>query len=217
MDDRTKAVKLRKRGKSLTEICKELSRPKGTIYYWIRDINLSDAQKDILKRKRVTLAVKKMAEWHKEDRKKRWSSYQKEAELLYPKYKDMKEFIFGIALYAGEGGKSNWIVDVSNTNIEIIKATLRFYQVIGIDFLKIRVMVSHYKNNSDKKVVDYWSNQIGIAKSQFYNCVHVVSRSEKGIQDAKYPYGTCRISVLDTRLKQMVKRWTELMFEDINS
>ena len=40
MNDRTRAVELRSAGKSLSEICVDLGKPKSTVYGWIRGVEL---------------------------------------------------------------------------------------------------------------------------------------------------------------------------------
>ena len=60
---RDKAVGLRKEGLSLLEIMKDIPRPKGTVYHWIKDVELTKIQKARLDKnsKDILLASQKMA------------------------------------------------------------------------------------------------------------------------------------------------------------
>ena len=57
---REKAVKLRENGYSLPDICERLNRPKTTVYYWIKDVEIKKMNMFLRRKKQnVSLACQR--------------------------------------------------------------------------------------------------------------------------------------------------------------
>lgn len=167
LKDREKALRLRKEGKSYSQIKKMLSVSKGALSNWLGDYplpldrirELRDWNEQRIERFRQTTRRKR------EDRLRK--IYNEEKVRLLPLTK--KELLIaGLCLYWGEGTKHtmNSLILV-NTNPIMIRFFIRWLKSLGVPKSKLSIGLHLYKDMDPAKETAYWSKILGIPVSQF--------------------------------------------------
>jgi hypothetical protein len=194
---------------SLPQIHKMVPVSKGTLSLWLRDIPLSEDQ------------LKQMQDAHHErignavrdSRKRRWAAYELEADKLWPVMSKDPEFMFGLALYAGEGSKSGGALGVTNCDQRILCKAIAFYESLGVPKMGIHARYHIHDAGLIPTASAFWIQALGITPLQLKNPVVAVSRASKRIRQKSQPNGTCVVLVHNTRLLRMVLRWITLALE----
>lgn len=213
--NREKAIKLRlEKELSYSQIMKELSIPKSTLSYWLRDLPLSDKKILELRRKGWQKGEASRERFRNTMRRKK----EKRAKEIYEAYeKKMANisresfFIAGLMLYLGEGDKkNNFRIGLVNTDSKII----RFFIKWMIDFLdvpkdKIRAQLNLYENMAIEKEKKFWKNELGFKNSQFYKpTIRKMQKSSFSYKES-YRHGTCGIYVSGVEKKTKIMMATQ--------
>jgi len=203
------AIKLRKKGWSLNEICKKQNLAKGSVSKWVRDVKLSPAQIEIINKKGRN---KKTIEKRRLTRIK--NAEQKREEIILKADKEIKKlsnrdlFLIGITLYWAEGRKaSGGVVQFSNSDPRTIKIMIKFFmEVCGVSPTKFRGYIHIHPHLDAKKAERYWSLVSGIPLNQFYKTYRKQNKSSKNKKNS-LPFGTFDINICDTNLFLKIKGW----------
>lgn len=78
--------------------------------------------------------------------------------------------VIAVTLYWGEGYKTEKSggIDLANSDVSIIMLFLSFLrEVCGVDESRLRVLLYCHTNQSQKKLIDFWSKKTKISKKQF--------------------------------------------------
>ena len=130
LKEKTKAIHLRKLGKSYSEIGKKISVSKSTLSLWLRDIDLTDIQLKRLKGRQKSGLSGGKANHEKriQKTKKIIEESRKEAKNLLKK----PLFLLGLMLYWAEGDKSEERerVKFSNSDPLMIKLMIKWFRDI---------------------------------------------------------------------------------------
>jgi len=206
--DRQKAIKLRKQGKTYTEIRRELGIAKSTLSNWLSKHPLTKNQMKKLERsrdKRKLLGIEKTRITKARKRENRLRQiYIREKKSLLP-LADRELYLSGLFLYWGEGVKGlRNSVSLNNTDPQVLKFYLYWLsKILKVSKNKIRVTLHLYEDMDPKKEIKYWSGQLKIPKKQF-NKPYIKSSKRKSIDHKGYGHGTCGLYICDTRLKERI-------------
>ena len=213
--DRQKAIALRKRGKTYSQIKKKLGISKSTLSGWLSKYPLTEKQLEFLRHNKKynrqlaiekTIIVKRKKREDRikamyEDQKKYWISLSKrELELA------------GIFLYWGEGNKRlNGSVFLNNTDPRVMKFTLYwFLNVLLIPQEKVKVDLHLYSDMNPEEEISFWSKTLNLPLSQFRK--PYIKKSMKANIDHKgFGHGTCGLSVNDVLLKERIMMAIEVL------
>jgi hypothetical protein len=203
-----KAISLRKRGYSLSEVSDRLNIPFGTVQGWVKYIKLSKAQRlrlkekvlkcgkvglsKILKTKRVEAGLWKKAVKEKTKKFKGFLTRKSDAAklacgLLYlcegAKYPTSKQLIFG------------------SSDPRLIRTFLELLRDnFNIDEDKLRCRIMHRYDQNPITLRRYWSNLTRIPLSKFYKSYK--DKRTKGIATKKKNYhGICALQYNSTKLQ----------------
>ncbi|MCL5090887.1 MAG: helix-turn-helix domain-containing protein [Patescibacteria group bacterium] len=206
--DRQEAIKLRKQGRTYSEIKKELGIPKSTLSDWLSGFYLTDEQirlvqkrtqknKELaIERYRITMRLKR------ETRLQEIYEIQKKISLPLSE-RELK--IAGLFLYWGEGKKSlESSVSVSNTDPQILLFVLYWLtKIMKVPKLKIKVYLHLYDDMDIQKELNYWSQLLKISLSQFNN-PYIKKSKREDIDQKGFGHGTCSLIVNNVRLKEKI-------------
>jgi transposase len=196
------AINLRKEGASIKGIAASLGVAKSSVSVWVRDIKLTEKQRESLSEKGVRSEVVEKR------RTSRLANEQKKREeVMFLAGKDMVKIskhelrLIGLCLYWGEGGKTNHgVARVSNSDPAVIQVMMRYFREICLvkdeDF---RGHIHTYSHLNAKEAESYWSSVANIPKRQLYKTYIKRSIASLGKKD-KLPYGTFDIYVCNTKL-----------------
>ncbi len=209
-EEKCLARELRLQGHSYNEILSRVAVSKSTLSLWLRDITLDDDQVSRLSNKQC-VRDERFRQVLRNQRLERWATYHDEARREYETLSQDPAFMFGLALYVGEGSKTKQgEVRITNCDARVIQKGLRFFLLIGIPREKVRCAVHIYPSLSRAEAEDYWQRTTGLLKSQFHMTRDTVSRASSGRKINVQLYGTCQLRANDTKVRQKLSVWMDL-------
>ncbi len=211
-----RARALHEQGYSIREICKLVDAAKGSISIWVRDISLSQEQLQRPGNNRV-IAREKARATVLANRNKRIAQYYKEAEEEFRVLRQDPEFMFGLALYIGEGYKGpNTEVGFINWNPQVVLKALEFFARIGVAKSHIRCRITLHPTQNKEEAEAFWSKTLDIPLTQFNQTYQAISPGSRGKRGQKWPHGGCTIRAYSVSLKHKLNRWMELSLLESN-
>ena len=169
LKDREKALALRKKEMSYSQIKKILGISKSTLSYWLQDHPLSEERIKKLQRlgaKRSEQAIERYRNTMRIKKEKRLKDiYNIQKKDVLPLNK-RELFLTGLMLYWGEGTKCR-INTLEMTNSD--PAVINFFIYWGMKSLlipkeRVRIQLHLYKDMNINKEINYWSNTIKLKK-----------------------------------------------------
>lgn len=162
-----KALKMRKKGMSYSQIKEKISVSKSTLSIWLSDIPLSskrirELQADSpirIEKYRNTMRLKKEI---------RLKEVYKKAKKDISVFSRRDLFLAGLFLYWGEGTKmQNGSVVLTNTNPAILKIFIKWLEVFGVERKKLKIKLHLYSDMNIKQSLVFWSKELKIPINQF--------------------------------------------------
>ena len=166
-EDKQKAIAMRKKGMSYSQIKEKIEVSKSTLSGWLYDMPLSEkrirelqADNPIrIERYRNTMREKREA--------KNKIAYQNIAKRI-GKISDREFLIAGLFLYWAEGSKTkNFAVALTNTNPKMLILFIRWLKFFNVSKSKLKVHLHLYSDMNIKKQIRFLSKTLDIPISQF--------------------------------------------------
>jgi hypothetical protein len=170
---KSKAISLRKQGKSIRKIESSLGIPRSTLSYWLRNVKLTKSQYKILenKHKKSLIKARKIAVvWHNKQKTNRLRFAENEACKTLLKIDSNKETIeLALALlYLGEGFKKSPRTGMGNSDPLILKFFLKIMlDIYKIDIQKIRFELHIRADQNPELIKKYWSKELNAPLNRF--------------------------------------------------
>lgn len=218
-EKKSKAIRLRKLGRSYREIAQAFQVSKATAYAWTRKVKLSISAHNRIQRKKEESLKKGLIAYNKTHNKAR---SQKAARVREKhKNKALKEIrklslrdlkLIGIALYWAEGNKKNRnTFSFSNSDPSMIKVVMRFLrEVVKIPDERVTAKMHLYPQIKPQKALSYWSRVTNLPKTRFAKPFFQISKASKRKRNyATLPYGTLHLQVYSTEVIWRVRGWIE--------
>lgn len=203
-----KAILLRKKGKSYSEILKIVGVSKGTLSLWLRNVKLNRAQHDriyiTLKQKNAYLQAKKRQIKKENETKQINKGAKKEIGEAFKNWL----FLAGLMLYWAEGDKSEQVelVKFSNSDPHMIKLMMKWFRKIcQVPEDKFRIGLHIHELHNQPLIEKYWSKMTGIKINQF-NKTQIKESSLQYRRNMLYN-GTCSIRISNCKLFRKIKAW----------
>lgn len=199
--ERENARQLRREGKSVKTIARELGVSTGSVSLWVKDIPLTDEQKSILgtggNQHLASLA-------NQEQSRSRRMEWQEAGREMY--LREGKEFAAGCAVYWAEGSKRRNEVSFCNTDEKMLVFFLSFLRrFFGIKDEEVSLSINCYLNNglTLEQIQHHWLKVLELPGS----CVRKATLKSKyydGKSSGKHPHGVCRVRVCKTDIHQKI-------------
>ena len=199
-----RSIKLRRLGRSYSEISGLLKVNKSTLSGWLKDLPLSELQKKKIESRRPQWIenYKKAVKIRNEIKITRLISDVKKE---YRKLTNRDWEIAGAYLYWGEGekGKSS-AVSISNTNPDILLFAINWLEkCYKIERKDMKFYLHLYQDMNINLYIKYWSNYLGVNINQFAK--PYIKETKKANLDYKsYGYGTCRLYYGSVKIKNRI-------------
>lgn len=195
-----KARGFRKEGRSINEIAKTLGVSKGTVSLWCSDIALTKTQIDNLHEKMRIGGYKGRllgASIQKERRLKKIQYFKDNAPKEIGRINKRDLLMVGLGLHLGEGNKVKNQFQFTNSNPEILKATIRWLRSLGIknERLYCSVLVNEIHKNRVWEIENKWSQILNIPKTQFNKTVLIKAVNKKIYENNDEHLGTIVLRV----------------------
>lgn len=200
--ERTKAIELRRKGKSYSEIKRIMEVSKSSLSLWLRDVPLTSDQIKRIKGDKEK-AIERFIEAMRFKREKRLSSYYEKQRKTWLPLSDRELFLAGLFLYWGEGNKaSRHTISISNTDPTMLVFSL-IWMIKSLNIPKgsIKASLQLYSDMDIEKAINYWSCILGIPRSQF-NKSYIKKSTRSSIDQKGFGYGTCTLFAQNTVIKE---------------
>ncbi len=218
--EKEKAIKLRKRGFSYSEILKQIPVAKSTLSLWLRSVGLAKEQKQRLTEKRIAAALRG-AQARKDFRLAITKEIKNKAKREIGKLSDRELWLVGIALYWAEGHKEKEhgnLIKLGNSDPNLINIFLKWLQrICKINRKDIHFRIYLHKTSEDrlKEVQDYWVSVTKFPKKNFQKITwkrHKINTRRKNIGSSYF--GLLEIVVRkSTNLNREVQGWIEGIYK----
>ena len=187
--DKEKAIKLREKGFSYSQIKNELGIGKSTLSNWLHDMPLSDAR---LKELRNTDAqIEKSRETKRKKKELRRAGVYEQVKHDIECSHDM-DFVNGFYLYWGEGTKTaEYVVSLTNTDPSIIRCFVQWLELLDVPSEQIRVKLHVYSDQNEMELKKYWSKVTGVPVCNFYKTYTKDSLASRKTYKGMFSHGTC--------------------------
>ncbi len=189
-----KAIDLRKQGYSYNYIVEHVSVTKSTLSEWLRDIPFTPNQHTIDTIGNARIATGKYKHGIK---MKSLEEADLEAKEMLKIISDRDIMMLGLGIYIGEGGKTDNITRVINSDPKVIALALKWFKTcFGVGTKQFRVRLFLYPDNNEEECIQYWSEKIKIPSSNFHPSMIDRRTNKKASNHGKLPYGTAHVSVV---------------------
>ena len=206
--EKQKAVLLRKKGATYSEIIKKICVPKSTLSDWLRNLPLNPKQIEKLEKRiknNKQIAVEKTTVIKHIKRQKRLDlTYKNEGVRLLP-LSDKELFLCGLFLYWGEGRKGfRGVISLNNTDPKVVKFYLKWLtQSLEIPKGKIKVTLHLYQDMDIKSSVNFWSKYLNFPINQF-NKPYIKKSTFSNLTHKGFTHGTCGLYISNSLLKEKI-------------
>lgn len=216
---RENALALRRSGFSYTYISSKTGLSKSTLSGWLTEIPYTPNKETIATFGKARAAASaRRAELRQESIRE----IRKIAAKDIGKISQRDLFIFGLALYLGEGCKSNSQVRMINSDSRVIQTTIAWFRMLGVEKDQFRLRLHLYPDSDVKQSLQFWSHTTSIPISQFQKH-QIDSRIDKKAKNRrKLPFGTAQLSVRSGGKKEFgvlffrrIQLWNETVLSEI--
>lgn len=154
--ERHRARELRAEAWTLQEIADELGVSKGSVSVWVRDVEFvpKPRNRGHASHEPHPLHVRKLAEIER---------CRVEADALIGRLSSRDLTMFCLALYAGEGSKTEGAVKIANTNPTLSRVFLAWLRdVFDIDETRLRVTLYLHRDLDLEQANEFWSAALSV-------------------------------------------------------
>lgn len=205
--ERNEARKLRRKGNSVREISRKLEVSQSSVSLWVRDIRLTQEQKDVLLARKYNGGIAGCRVGTKSAQTKALKvrrSYQyqgredaKQGDLLHAQ---------ACMLYWAEGSKDRNLLRLGNTDPNILRMFVRcLKEFFEVEAQNIRLTIRGYSNNgvSEKRLLNYWTKTLELPTESVKSIkIDWDKRKRSGKRKNVHKFGIAEVAVCSTELVQ---------------
>jgi hypothetical protein len=198
---------MRAAGSSIKSIAGSLDVSPSSVSRWVRDIELTPDQIEALRANNPIVngqlkGTKAMAARHRENRRAAQAEGRARACARDPFY------VAGCMLYWAEGCKDRNSIRFTNSDPRMMVFFLRFlrtYFDVADDRVRVHCNLFSDSKEERRRIEQAWLRFLGLpAACLGASTVNRYSRSSRRKRIGVLPYGTCRVTVNDTRIVQTI-------------
>ena len=213
--EKEKAISLRRRGLSYSEILKRVPVAKSTLSLWFRSVKLSKTQKRVLT-ERILLAGKRGGAARKQKRILETEKIYKESRKDLEDILKNNLWLAGILLYWAEGSKQkeghvSERVSFGNSDPRMIRLFLKWVREIAmIPEKDIFFEMYIHKTGDSEKALKWWTKVLSCRKNRIrvYFKRHNI-KTKRDRNNDEY-YGLMRVSVKkSSKLNRNISAWID--------
>lgn len=213
INEKNKAIELRKIGKTYSEILKVVPVAKSTLAVWLQEVGLSKKQKQNITKKRIDGALRGAL-----SRKKQRITFsdeifsKSEKEIGKLSYREL--WLVGVALYWAEGskekeGRPGSGIKFTNSDPKMVKFFMLWLEkVLKISKDRIAFEIYIHKNYEKDigRVVKYWQGVLNVSDEKLikvYYKKHSIKTNRKNIGNVYNGILVIRVKTSSTYLRQI--------------
>lgn len=186
------AIELRKAGYSYSYIAEETGLAKSTLSYHLADIVYKP---NLYMQKTLRSASLRSAETKHLQKQQRITFARTVAEKEFGVLYKRDIFIAGVALYAGEGSKTQNLVRLVNADEQVVRFFINWLQLLGVPRSHVMLRVHGYPDTNQVEAESYWLKEACLPKIQLQPmCIDTRANKDRRRSSA-HPYGTAHVTV----------------------
>src|SRR3989344_3546039 len=225
LQEKEKAILLRKEGLSYNEILKQVPVAKSSLALWLQSIGLSEKQKQRLSEKKLASA-RRGALKKKEDRILKTRVIKENAEKEVKKLTRREVWLVGVALYWAEGSKEKeWRpgsrTQFSNSDQNMIRFFMFWLtEICGVSkgYIVPEIYIHESHREKISAVISFWSRETSISADKFkriYFKKNKIKIKRRNIGSGYY--GVLRLSVSESsELNRKISGWTNGIISSVS-
>ncbi len=202
--DKQKAIAMRQKGMSYSQIKEKLKISKSTLSGWLSDMPLSEKRIREL-RADSPIRIERYRNTMRAKREKKLLEAYIDMSNRIGKLSKRELFLSGLFLYWGEGSKTTkGTVALTNTNPTMLKFYINWLKLFGYSKKDFSVHLHLYADMNIKKQEKYWSRELDIPLSQFRKSYIKKTLLTSITYHNGFGQGTCTVMVLNVRFYEKV-------------
>lgn len=218
VQERERALELRKLGYSYKDILKEISVSKSTISSWLKDLPTTAEEKRYLKDRvdaNISRGRIKSATANRRNRLERDQIIFEEAKKQFDQYKNNPLFYIGISLYWAEGAKRSSIFQFMNSDSDMVNTMIRWCSTFfNKDIKEMYLRVYMHKVYGYENCEKQWSKDTGIPLDRFKKTIY--KPSGLGVKKRPMYKGCVRLEIKNgTVLFKKMQFWQNLLISEL--
>ena len=216
VQEKQKAIELRKKGYSYKDIMAEVHVAKSSVSLWLKDTPLTKSEKNALKKRldsNITRGRIKAATTHHLNRLERERNRLPEIKEIFNRFKNDPLFQLGIGLYWAEGAKNSGGTMFTNSDEKMFTVMLHWFEKFtSYSRLDLRYRLYVHKPYAHEGCEQWWAEKLQVPLSNFTKTSY--KPTSKGIKTRQNYKGCLRIEVPKSSiLLHSLKVWTGLLVE----
>lgn len=165
--DKQKALSLREKGMSYSQIKEKLGISKSTLSGWLYNMPLSEERIRELQAD-SPIRIERYRNTMKAKRETRLKGVYEKVSKDIGVFSKREIFLLGLFLYWGEGTKAQKSsVTLTNTNPAMLKFFIKWLELFNVKRENLKVKLHLYSDMNIKQSIDFWSKELKIPLSQF--------------------------------------------------
>ncbi len=216
VQEKERAIELRKKGYSYKDIMKEVGVAKSSISAWLKDLPLTADEKRYLRKRQdsnISHGRIKAAAANHENKLERDRKIILDAQGEFQKYVHNPLFHTGIALYWGEGAKRSNAFQFTNSDIDMVNIMLLWIEKFTQykrENLGYRLYI--HKPYAHLEYEKIWAKKLNVPLAQFKKTI--LKPTNLGYKKRPSYEGCLRLEVpRSTTLFLKMSGWTKLLIE----
>jgi transposase-like protein len=203
--ERDRARRLRRdQGLSVKEIARLLSVSQSSVSLWVRDIELTDEQRGVL-RERMRTGCAGLS-WTVARALEQRRKAQEDGRATARPGNSLHAA--GCMLFWAEGSRNRNAIRFTNSDPEMIRFFAKFLRTcFEVPDENLRLTCNLFADHAERQfeIEQFWLDLVELPRACLCkSTVNVYSKYSKKKRRNKLPYGTCRIVVHDTRIVQSI-------------
>lgn len=206
LNEKLKAINLRKKGMSYDEILKNVKVSKSTLSFWLRDLPLTnETNKKLLKGRELSRYF--AAESRKRKRKADTATAIEKGIQEFQSLLKNPLFLVGLCLYWAEGDKHKQEkIKFTNSDEKMILLMMKWFRdICDVPEEKFRIALHVHNLHVSKNIKRYWSGITGVPERQFQK-IYIKQTTLRHRRNILYN-GTCAIVVNNKALFRRICGW----------
>jgi DNA-binding transcriptional ArsR family regulator len=189
---------------SYSELKKKFGVSKSTLSGWLKDFPLSEKRINELQANSPQRIERYRNTMKKKDDEKKDLAYQKISKML-GNFSEREILIAGMFLYWAEGGKTQRSgIALTNTNPDMLIFFIKWMKLFEIEKSSLKVKIHIYSDMDAEKQVNFWSEKLGLKKSQFYKPYIKQSKFSSITYKNGFGQGTCCVMASGRKIADLV-------------
>ncbi len=215
LEEKKKAIELRKKGLSYKEIQAQVNVSKGTMSGWFKFLDLTPDElryltsriKERQDRGRITSTIS-----NRNRRIAREVVVIEDAKRLFELYKGQSMFLVGISLYWAEGSKRTGEFQFINSDPDMIMFMSRWIKkYLGVTEDEIKKRLFIHRIPGYENIDLFWSSLLGITPNDFEKTIY--KPTLYGTKKNPNYKGCLRLSIGKIYFLRLMKAWQKLLIQ----